>query len=208
VDYSKRTFTYDTNGNQLTDLVEYWQNIVWVNCYKYTYTYNANGNMLTYLSESWQNNAWINWEKYTYTYDANGNSLTGKHEQWVNNNWVMSSNVYINFYYSSNKIVELVNTARYEAHFVSFANSITETNIKPINIYPNPATYNLTINLSQLKNLQNTSVSIYDIQGKLLLQQNIQQVQTEIDIATFAKGIYIIKVNNENESMVNKFVKE
>ncbi|NVN95702.1 MAG: T9SS type A sorting domain-containing protein [Bacteroidetes bacterium] len=78
----------------------------------------------------------------------------------------------------------------------------------PLNIYPNPATSKLTINLQQLTSLQNTTVSIYDVQGKLLLQQNITQPQTELNIAPLAKGIYILKVNNDTKSMQSKFVKE
>ncbi|MFZ4740703.1 MAG: T9SS type A sorting domain-containing protein [Bacteroidales bacterium] len=77
-----------------------------------------------------------------------------------------------------------------------------------INIYPNPATSKLTINLQQLTHLQNTTVSIYDVQGKLLLQQSITQPQTEFNIAAFAKGIYVVKVNNDNNCMQSKFVKE
>jgi len=73
---------------------------------------------------------------------------------------------------------------------------------------PNPATSKLTINLQQLSKLQNTTVSIYDVQEKLLLQQCITQPQTELNIASFAKGIYVVKVNNDKQSMVNKFVKE
>jgi hypothetical protein len=56
--------------------------------------------------------------------------------------------------------------------------------------------------------LQNTTISIYDIQGKLLLQQAISQHQTELNISQLAKGIYIVKVNNDKNSMVSKFVKE
>jgi hypothetical protein len=93
-------------------------------------------------------------------------------------------------------------------HFVSFTTGITENNYKPIYFYPNPATNNLFINLSQLKNLQNTTVSIYDIQGKLLLHQYIQQPLTELNITQFAKGFYIVKVNNNKEILVSKFVKE
>jgi len=75
-------------------------------------------------------------------------------------------------------------------------------------LFPNPATNSLTLNLSQLKNLQNTTVSIYDIQGKLLLQQKIMLQQTELNISQFAKGICIVKVNNDKETMQSKFVKE
>ena len=89
------------------------------------------------------------------------------------------------------------------------ATSISETSTNNnFTIYPNPATSNLTINLQQLTHLQNTTVSIYDVQGKLLLQQSITQPQTEINIASFAKGIYVVKVNNDNNSMQSKFVKE
>ncbi len=84
----------------------------------------------------------------------------------------------------------------------------TSNNFLSLYISPNPATNSLTLNLSQLKNFQNTTVSIYDIQGKQLFQQNIKQAQTEIDIAAFTKGIYIIKVYNDSNTMQSKFIKE
>ncbi|MFZ4740970.1 MAG: T9SS type A sorting domain-containing protein [Bacteroidales bacterium] len=177
-----------------------------INSYKSTNTYDANDNKLTELFESWLNNAWVNNGKYTYTYDANGNSSTGKFEEWLNNNWEMNSYGDLDVYSSKNNIFSLYQIARFEAHFVSFTTGINENSNKQINIYPNPATSNLTINLQQLTKLQNTTVSIYDIQGKLLLQQSITQQQTELNISSFAKGIYIVKLNNNN--MQSKFVKE
>ncbi|MFZ4399874.1 MAG: T9SS type A sorting domain-containing protein [Bacteroidales bacterium] len=77
-----------------------------------------------------------------------------------------------------------------------------------IKIYPNPASDKLTIDLQQLKNLQNTMVSIYDIQGKVILKKNISQPQTELYISSFAKGVYVVKVSNDQNSIVTKFVKE
>ena len=191
----------------LTLLRVSWQNNAWVNNSKYTYNYDANGNMLTDLNEGWQNNAWVNNSKYSYTYDVNGNSITGKFELWENNNWVLFLNS-LAVYSSKNNIYSLNLITRYEAHFVSFANGINENNYKQIHIYPNPASNNLNVNLSQLKNLQNTSISIYDIQGKLLLHKNIQQPLTEINITQFAKGIYVVKVNSENENLQSKFIKD
>ncbi len=77
-----------------------------------------------------------------------------------------------------------------------------------IKIYPNPATNKLTIKLEQLTSLQNSTVSIYDIRGQLLLQQPIKQLQTEFNISSFAKAVYVIKINNDNNSMVSKFIKK
>ena len=85
-------------------------------------------------------------------------------------------------------------------------NEINNTKAQ-IHIYPNPANNKLFVNTRQT-NLQNTTVSIYNIQGQQLLQQNIRQSQTEIDIQNLSKGIYIIKVLNGNEVMQGKFVKE
>ena len=86
---------------------------------------------------------------------------------------------------------------------------ITENNQNNmLSIYTKPATSILTINLKQQTNLQNTTISIYDIQGKLLLHQAISNAQTELNIAQFAKGMYIVKVKNENDNLVSKFTKE
>ena len=87
-------------------------------------------------------------------------------------------------------------------------NSLPDFSYNNITIYPNPATNNLCINLQQLKNLQNTTVSVFDMQGKLLLQQIITQQQTELNINHFAKGIYVVKVQNEKEIIQSKFIKE
>jgi hypothetical protein len=75
-------------------------------------------------------------------------------------------------------------------------------------IYPNPTKDNLTIDLQTLKNLKNASLSIFDIQGKLMLNQNITQVKTEINVQQFKRGMYIVKVNTENNVKINKFMKE
>jgi len=97
----------------------------------------------------------------------------------------------------------------YGLNYLSLNMGVKETdNNNSFTIYPNPATSYLTINLLQQTNLQNTTVSIYDVQKKLLLQQTLTHPQTELNIASFAKGIYVIKVNNDNNSMQSKFVKE
>ena len=77
-----------------------------------------------------------------------------------------------------------------------------------ISIYPNPAKNKLTIDFQNINALQNTFISIYDIQGQLLLQQAIIQQKTEVNINNLAKGIYVLKINNNNNTTITKFVKE
>lgn len=83
--------------------------------------------------------------------------------------------------------------------------SISTDNFK---IYPNPAKDNLIIELQKSKNLQNTSVSIYNTQGQLVKQLTICLSKTEIDIHNLSIGVYMVKVINNKETLQGKFVKE
>jgi N-acetylneuraminic acid mutarotase len=75
-----------------------------------------------------------------------------------------------------------------------------------LKIYPNPATDNLTIKSSAFTN--NQTISVYDIQGQLLLQQPMLKAKTNIDISQFSKGLYSLKVEDDNSYTVKKFVKD
>ena len=79
---------------------------------------------------------------------------------------------------------------------------------KSISIFPNPSVDKLFINFQQIIDLQNTVISIYNIQGQLIQQQTITNAQTELNISQFAKGVYVVKIHNDRESIVSKFVKE
>jgi hypothetical protein len=74
-DTTRSSYTYDTNGKQLTELYEIIINNKWTNTYRYTYTYNNKGNQLTFLEEQYDNGAWDIADKDSTTYDSNGNAL-------------------------------------------------------------------------------------------------------------------------------------
>jgi hypothetical protein len=208
INSGKSTYTYNANGNLLTEIYETWLTDAWENSWRYTYTFDANGNQLTELSESWQYNIWITEGRYTYTYDVNGNSITGKGEMWENSNWALSSSGLL-LIYSSKNIISVVFGSCYIAHFISFSSAIDEKdNDSQIIIYPNPASDKLIIDFQSINDLKNIAVSFYNIQGKLLLQQAIKQPLIEINISSFAKGVYIVKVINEKEVTMQKLIKQ
>ncbi|MFA4852879.1 MAG: T9SS type A sorting domain-containing protein [Bacteroidales bacterium] len=81
--------------------------------------------------------------------------------------------------------------------------------VKPsITVYPNPAKNLITITTKQTAILYNPFLSIYDLKGKLLLQQLLKQEKTELDISGLVKGIYLIKISGVEKTKVIKFVKE
>ncbi len=88
----------------------------------------------------------------------------------------------------------------------SYKNSITE-NTGSINselIYPNPAKNSISI---ELPSDEETSVTIFDLHGKQILNTIVSKQFKTIDISTFAKGMYIIKINSNSINKVAKFVK-
>lgn len=207
---SRNTYTYDSNNNLIINLQESWNNL-WVNNTKYSFTYDINGNLLTELNQNWQG-IWENNTKFTFTYDAHGNSITGKNEIWQIFNWILfNNNDLTKIYTLKESQYWIYDIARYEAHYISINTGTTENkNNFHFDIFPNPANDKLTLCFQDVSSFQNTKLSIYNLQGQLLIQQTIIQPHTEIDISLFAKGIYVVKINNNNnnEILVSKFIKE
>jgi endonuclease I/chitodextrinase len=70
-------------------------------------------------------------------------------------------------------------------------------------IYPNPTNGNkLYFNVSQ-----DVKVTIYNVLGKLIQTENVDANSNNIDISTLSKGIYILKINSENQFITKKLIK-
>jgi hypothetical protein len=72
-----------------------------------------------------------------------------------------------------------------------------------ISVYPNPATYCISIETPQ-----KTTIEILNIQGQIILRKQLHQGKTDIDIGGFGKGIYILRLNSKDKIQVKRIVKE
>lgn len=63
--------------------------------------------------------------------------------------------------------------------------------------FPNPTSDKLTLKISNL-NQNNMEYALFDIQGRLLIQQKIQQENTTISTESLAPATYFLKVAAEN----------
>ena len=80
--------------------------------------------------------------------------------------------------------------------------SVNSSAKERINIFPNPVNYRLTIQgLSQ-----QYSLVVFDIFGRVQLT-NQQFKQHSLDVSALKSGIYILRIETENESFVRKFQK-
>ena len=74
-----------------------------------------------------------------------------------------------------------------------------------IRIYPNPVKDNLIINIDE--SLSKGQLSILNISGQQLLQQEITEAKTTIDVSKLSPGIYVVKMVGEKGVHMGKFVK-
>jgi len=75
-------------------------------------------------------------------------------------------------------------------------------------LYPNPA--NEQVTLSNSSNISLETAMIYDLNGKLISQINLQDMQSErvIDVSSYATGVYMVHITGEQSSVVKRMIKE
>jgi len=77
---------------------------------------------------------------------------------------------------------------------------------KPIKIYPNPVSDFLMVE-SNYSPPQKSELQLYNISGQLMLQQDIHNKKSELDVSKLSKGIYILKIINAQGTEVVKIDK-
>ena len=84
------------------------------------------------------------------------------------------------------------------------ANAILNTTMK---VYPNPATEVLNISLNNV-NIQHSKVKIYNVSGIEVLENEMTDNKTQINIGHLSSGLYFVRVINENGfDKTEKFMK-
>lgn len=72
-----------------------------------------------------------------------------------------------------------------------------------VRVYPNPATDELYI-----EGLQDGSVTLWDVKGAVVLEQNVTSANMSVNISRLASGVYILKTSTTSGSSVTRVVKQ
>ena len=85
--------------------------------------------------------------------------------------------------------------------------SISDLESIKFQVYPNPATNNVYVSLA---NFTNTTLRMYDLIGNEVFHQVIKDEVTEVSVNQFAKGMYLIKIEDSNSNTIEskRFVVE
>lgn len=84
--------------------------------------------------------------------------------------------------------------------------SNTTINDQNLNIYPNPTTGFLNIQLQD--KLSQTFYIVYDIRGIKIQEGYINETNQIINFTNLQNGLYILKMKNENTEIIRKIIKE
>jgi hypothetical protein len=84
---------------------------------------------------------------------------------------------------------------------------VTSVDKGMLNVYPNPAISMLNIAVQdEIK--ANSSISIMDAKGQLVLTERFIKTPQSIDVSKLAKGVYLVKINNGGKVTTERFVKQ
>lgn len=76
-----------------------------------------------------------------------------------------------------------------------------------IQVFPNPATTGLTINLAYDARWIGKELAVIDINGQVQMKRTITSKIQKLDISRLKPGIYFIRAEKEGEKMMQKFIK-
>lgn len=78
--------------------------------------------------------------------------------------------------------------------------------VSSINLYPNPTT--TTLNIEIKNTVSNGNIEVFNVLGKQIFNQSISSNDAlQIDVANWNSGIYLIKIATENALETKRFIK-
>jgi len=75
-----------------------------------------------------------------------------------------------------------------------------------INIFPNPSRTKLNVRIDELQG--DAQLKIFNVMGKMVMEQQTNKIVTELNVAKLPAGIYMLNINDSNGMRSLKFVKE
>ncbi len=129
---------------------------------------------------------------------------TNNGASWYQNNFGLPYTYILSFTIIGDNIFAGTNGGGvWKGSIADLTESVKENSIDKITIYPNPAKDKLTI---ATKSNKEQKVEIVNLIGQTVYNC-LGKDNITIDITAFANGVYILKLNSENGTMLRKFVK-
>jgi hypothetical protein len=104
--------------------------------------------------------------------------------------------------------VQTVTATRVAATATNATGTSAKENVNPIftvNLFPNPAGDQLNVWVEGVD--QRSAIKVYNLMGKLVMQQGIANTITQLNISKLPAGLYLVHVNDGTQTRASRFVK-
>ena len=207
-------YEYEVNDANLPILyvVYYWDSDSWKEITKVKYDYDTNRNPISYISsvQSIGTDEWTKYGRNEVYYDANnielyvcyglGGSGAQIEYEYADNNKLMLTTQHS--WDSENNAWVVASKSQYY-YSTRSTNDISADNLSNTAVFPNPATDYITI-----RGAESSSVTIFDLSGRAVYQQNHISEDETISVSTWNAGTYLISIQTGNKRTVHKIIKK
>jgi hypothetical protein len=98
-------------------------------------------------------------------------------------------------------------TLRVQLGTASRGTDLITSDVQKVFVFPNPANNVVNINLTDFKG--KADVSLFDVNGRVVLRREVSTVSTQLDISALPAGVYIIRIKNGvKEVNMTKIIKQ
>lgn len=212
---------YSYNGDNMDTATNRYYNGGWINSSRSVYTYDVNNDVVLEEIQAFQNNTWVTTLKWHSTYDGDHNKLT----QWEE---VLTGGVWINtmmfqYTYTNTNLLETATTTEWDdvtAQFIPKQGtgkvvyyyeefdpsglSNTVKNNTTLQVFPNPATNNISIRSSTAHSAP-FSITIFDATGRSVKHWNEPPstfYQKQVDVSSLPSGSYFLRISDRPQEAV------
>lgn len=217
----KLIFIKNESENSEEFIGQEWNGIAWENDYKETYLLDANNNRLAEIYyESYDGTTWEESFSYEYTYDTSKllsayhtpfQDDLGDYQPGIANrpfyNKVLTrlesiSDDDVQYQHRSQAKTIYGKTTYYYTDDVLGINDLNPSNL--FTVYPNPTKNRVTIKLNRpLK----ANAHLFDLNGRLILEQRLNNLNTTLNINTFKTGVYVLKIQTDQGKLIKRITK-
>ncbi|MDD3320736.1 MAG: T9SS type A sorting domain-containing protein [Paludibacter sp.] len=199
-------YKYNDDNELISEEYKLWKSMYWNDVLKYEYSYDnqmlIQKSLLIPIYHKWRSMISIVYSDF----DGNkANSVASKFDFWGGETGQFTTS-FIPYLFNDEPTIQKANKIQLNYLLIDDTSiELIEKNKKEnLPVYPNPSNGIYYID-TQIYNMN--SWQLMDLNGRVLIKQEITEKSGVIDISEFANGIYILRVNCNERQFTQKLIK-
>jgi hypothetical protein len=207
---SLATYTFDNNGQWLTQIQQLWIDEAWMNAFYYSRTFDSEENLIEETRQGWANDEWANNKKATYDFlpgHVNANAF-----EWEGSNWIASVagaplTIFMGGEWLLNEFAVTLDFFYTDITGIEEQNVNTEN--EAIHYYPNPATNQINIEINPAWQTENCLIELFNHSGQRVKSMEIlpnSESTASMNVEDVPPGLYLLKLTAGKSTSTRKVI--